>query len=183
MPRSEDVAVRRGRLERLPFLAVRQAFRDFAFQAAAQADQALAVLREQVLVDPRLVVEALGVAGRHQLDQVVVALERFGQQHQVVLRLAGIAALGPPVSRSHVDLAPENRLDAARAGVVVEDHRRKQVAVLGHGEGRHLQLHRLIEHFIDPARAVEQRVFGVQVKMNEVHYSHSIVDGGFELMS
>ena len=56
--------------------------------------------------------------------------------------------------------------------------------------------HGLVEQLLDPARAVEQRELGVQVKMDEVGhgryriprvqgplYSHSIVDGGFELMS
>ena len=74
--------------------------------------------------------------------------------------------------------------------------------MLGDRNRRHLQLDRLIEHLVDPARAVEQRVFGVEVKMDEIvtlvtpdpqilkssdpgihPYSHSIVDGGFELMS
>ena len=58
---------------------------------------------------------------------------------------------------------------------------------------------RLIEQLVDPARAVEQRELGVQVKVDESvmtvetrvrnlvirgsRHSHSIVDGGFELMS
>ena len=77
-----------------PLLLMRQPFGDLALQAAAQADQPLRVLRQQLLVDARLVVEPLGVAGRHELDQVVIALGVLRQQDQVVLRLAGIAALG-----------------------------------------------------------------------------------------
>ena len=57
---------------------------------------------------------------------------------------------------------------------------------------------RLIEQLVDAARAVEQRELGVQVKVDEFRHryvpnpilnpasrshSHSIVDGGFELMS
>ncbi len=60
--RAEDVAELRGGLERLP-LAPRADFAGhFAFEAAAQPNQPLRVLREQVLVDARLVVEPLGVA-------------------------------------------------------------------------------------------------------------------------
>jgi hypothetical protein len=40
--------------------------------------------------------------------------------------------------------------------VIVKDHRREHVAVLGHGERRHLQLHRFVQQLIDPARAVEE---------------------------
>jgi hypothetical protein len=40
--------------------------------------------------------------------------------------------------------------------------------VLGNGDCRHLQRGRLIEQFIDPARAVEQRELGVEMEMNEL---------------
>ena len=97
----------------------------------------------------------------------------------------------------------------ALARLVVEDDRREHVAVLGDRHRRHLQLDRLVEQLLDPARAVEQRELGVEVEVDEVRlmrsmrlmlitliavhalgfahlhaiYSHSIVDGGFELMS
>ena len=161
--------------------------RDFALEAAAQADQPLGVLREQLLVDARLVIEALGVAGRDQLDQVLEALLVLGEQHEVVGGLAGRAALVAAIAGRDVDLAAEDRLDAALARRVVKDDRREHVAVLGDGERRHLELLRLIEQLVDAAGAVEQRELGVQVKVDEVmhiaHHSHSIVEGGFELMS
>ncbi len=109
---AEDVAVRGGRVDRLLLLLGADAGRDLALQAAAQADQPLRVLREQLLVDARLVVEALGVAGRDELDQVVVALVGLGEQDQVVRRLARRAALRPPIARRDVDLAAEDRIDA-----------------------------------------------------------------------
>jgi hypothetical protein len=170
------------------------------------------VRRQQFLVDPRLVVEALGVTRRHQLDQIPIAFVGLREQHQMIRRLAGRAALGQPAARRDVNLAAENRLDAVLAGVIVEDHRREHVAVLGDRNRRHLQLRRLVEQFVDPARTVEQRELGVKMKVDEfshrrhstqnrrtrraipkglcvcrgfcvVGYSHSIVDGGFELMS
>ena len=89
----------------------------------------------------------------------------------MVLRLAGIAALGAPVAGRDVDLAAENRIQPARPRMVVEDHRREQVAVLGDGNRRHLQLDRLIEHLVDAARAVEQRVLGVQMEVDEFRHA------------
>ena len=41
--------------------------------------------------------------------------------------------------------------------------------MLGHGQRRHPELHRLVEEFVDTAGAVEQRELGVKVKMNEVY--------------
>jgi hypothetical protein len=52
--------------------------------------------------------------------------------------------------------------------VVVKDHRREHVPVLGDGNRRHLQLDRLIKQFGDPAGAVEQGVLGVEVEMYEI---------------
>ena len=125
------------------------------------------MLRQQLLVDARAVVEPFGVAGRHQLDQVLVAFVGLRQQHQVV-RLGLRAALVEPAALRDVDLAAEDRLQPAVARVVVEDHRRKHVAVLGHGERRHLQLDRFVEQLVDPAGAVEQRELGVEVEMDEL---------------
>ena len=132
-----------------------------ALQAAAQADQPLGVLRQQLLVDARPVVEAFRVAGGHQLDQIPVALVGLRQQHQMV-RFGLRAALLEPAALRDVDLAAENRLEPALARVVVEDDRREQVAVLGHGERRHLQLDRFVEQLVDPAGAVEERELGVE---------------------
>ena len=100
----------------------------------------VACWREQRLVDARLVVEALGVAGRDELDEVVEALGRLRQQHQMVGRLARLRPIDPSDRPARRTLAAENRLDAALARLVVEDDRREQVAVLGHGHRRHLQL-------------------------------------------
>ncbi len=182
----EDVAVRGRRLQRLVPLLGADAGRHLPFEAAAQPDQAARVPGEQVLVDPRLVVEALGVAGRDQLDQVVVPLLRFRQQHEMVGGLSRGTALRPAIARGDIHLAPEDRVDAALACRVVEDNRREHVAVLGNRHRRHVQLHCPVEQFLDPARAVEQRVLRMKVKMDEVGacaHSHSIVDGGLELMS
>ena len=99
-------------------------------------------------------------------------------------------ALVEAAARRDVDLAAEDRLQAAVLRVVVEDDRREHVAVLGHGERRHLQLDRFVEQLVDAAGAVEQRELGVQVEMDELRainpvraHSHSIVEGGFDEMS
>ena len=56
---AEDVAVGRRRVQRLRLLLGADARRDFALEAAAEADEARRVRRQQFLVDARLVVEAL----------------------------------------------------------------------------------------------------------------------------
>ena len=170
----QDVAELRGRLERLPLAPGPDFSRDLTLQAAAQPDQPLRVLREEILVDAGLVIEPLGIARGHELDEVVVPLVGLGQQNEVVRRLTYIAALRRPAAGCDVHLASENRLHAALLGVIVKDDRRKHVAVLGDRQRRHLQPCSLIEQLVDTARAVEQRKLGVTMKVNEVLISHWI---------
>ena len=61
--------------------------------------------------------------------------------------------------------------------MVVEDDRRKHVAVLGDRERRHLQLRRFVEQLVDAAGAVEQRELGVQMKMDELD-NHAFTGDG-----
>ena len=153
----EDVAEGGRRRARAGGLRAAQLRWDLALEAAAQANQPLRMPGEQFLVDARLAVEALGVAGRDELDQVVPALACLREQHEVVVVLGWRPALLVAAAGRDVHLAPEDRLHAARARVVVEHDRGEHVAVLGHRNGRHLQLLHLIQQLVDPARAVEQR--------------------------
>ena len=125
--------------------------------------------RQQILVDAGTVVEAFRVASRHQLDQVLVALVGLGEEHQVIGLGLG-AALLESAPLGHVHFAAQDRLQPALARVIVKDHRREHVAVLGHCQRRHLQLHCLIEQLVNPAGAVEQRELRVEVKVDELRH-------------
>ena len=52
-------------------------------------------------------------------------------------------------------------------GVVVELDRAEKIAVIGHGDGGHLLLDHQIHQLADFAGAVEQRVIGVAMQMDE----------------
>src|SRR5690606_25857868 len=94
----ENVAQARGRLERRLRLLHLQGTGHLALQAAAQADEPLRVLREQLPIDARPVVETLGVPRRDQPDQVLVALVGLRQQYEMV-RLRLRTALVEPAAR------------------------------------------------------------------------------------
>ena len=155
---------------------MRQPFGDLALQAAAQADEALRVLREQLLVDARLVVEALRVAGRHELDQVVVALDaspRAAPGDSASRRGCRSWCAGSPgatyTSQPRIGFTPRCR---AWSWKMTDENRLpcSVTAIAGIFSCRGL-----IEQFVDPARAVEQRELGVQVQVDEVgHLCHLI---------
>jgi hypothetical protein len=103
----------------------------------------------------------------------------------VIRRLAGVAGLRPAIARGHINFTAENRLDAPLTRMVVKENRREQVSVFGDGYGRHLEPGRLVEQLVDSTRAVQKRELGMKMQVYEIQrcYSHSIVDGGLELMS
>jgi hypothetical protein len=82
-----------------------------------------------------------------------------------------------------VDLAAENGLDPGRPCLVVELERTEEVAMVRHPDGRHADAADPLEERVELDGAVEKRVLGVEVEMDELArhaHSHSIVEGGLE---
>ena len=140
---------------------------DASGEAARERDQPRAVALEQLPVDARLVVVALEVAERGELDQVRVALVRLGEEREMRLPLL----LRVPVV-GDVDLAADDRLDPFVPGRLVEVDRAGERAVVGERDGRHLELGSPLREVRDPARAVEDRVLGVDVEVDEGRFGH-----------
>jgi hypothetical protein len=136
--------------------------RDPPGQAARQRDQPRRVLPEELPVDPRLVVVALEVAERAELDEVPVADVVGGEERQVRVALVLLAAVV-----DHIDLAADDRPDALVLRRLEELDRARHRAVVGQGHRRHLELRGLPRKRRDPAGPVEDRVLGVDVQVDE----------------
>ena len=140
----EDVGVPAGDLERLALLPGQEEPRDLGVEAPGQDQEAVRVLGQELLVDPRLVVEPLEVALRDELDQVPVARLVPDQGGDVVRALVLPVDRGAlePAARGDVELAAEDGLDAGGPRVLVEVDRAEQVAVVGERDGREAELRR-----------------------------------------
>ena len=154
----EAIELRRG--VAVPVLAQRAG--DPAGEAAGEGDHALRVALEELPVDARLVVVALEVAERAELDEVRVPRQVLRQERQV-----GVALRQRRAVVDHVDLAAEDRLDPLVGRRLVQLDRARHRAVVGERHGGHLQLGRLPRECRDPARPVEDRVLGVDVQVDE----------------
>ena len=118
------------------YLPFRQPLGDLALQARRQPDQSLGVLGQIALAHPRLVVKAVQRGLRADLRQVLVAGLVLGQHDQVVVAVA--LRLGAMVFLlADVELAAQDRLDPGVLRVVEKVHRAEDVAMVGHGDGRH----------------------------------------------
>jgi hypothetical protein len=131
-------------------------------QAPREGDQPRSVALEELPVDTWLVVVALEVAERAELDEVAVADAVGGEEREVRVALR----LHPAVV-DDVDLAAEDRLDALLLRRLVEVDRPRHRTVVGERHRRHLECGRLPRERRDPARPVQDRVLGVDVQMDE----------------
>jgi hypothetical protein len=136
-------------------------------EAAGERDEPIRVPLEQLEVDPRLVVVALEIAGRGELDQVRVAGVVLGQQRQVrVALLLGLAVVGD------VDLAADQRLDALLRRLPVELDCAGKRAVVGEADRGHLELGGPSRERRDAAGPVEDRVLAMDVEVDEGRLRH-----------
>ena len=127
---------------------------------------------EKLLADARLVVEAVQRGFGDNLDQVAITLVVFRQHDEMVVAVAlGRGAM--IFLLADVELAAQDRLDARFLGGVDEGHRAEDVAVIGHGDRRHLELLDAVDQALDLAGAVEHRVVGVKMQMYELTLWHS----------
>src|SRR5947208_2877559 len=189
---ADDLLVPTRDLRRLPHLPLDQEARDLGVETPREDDEPVGVLREELTVHPGLVVEALEVGLRDQLDEISVAGAVPRQDRQVVRALVA-AVLGAallPAPGGDVELAAEDRLDASLLRREIEVDRPEEVAVVRQRDRGQAQILRLLDELLELRGAVEEAVLGVDVEVNELAvlhrepaHSHSMVDGGFEEMS
>ena len=148
-------------------LPVQQHFRQVAAQAGAQADQALVMFPDQVIVDPRLVVISRQESFADQVHQVLVSGVVLAQQDQVAVLPAGQGFVRPVPA--YVCFAADDRFDPGVLHGVIKIDRAVQYAVVGNCAGIHPQLFQPIRKRADPAGAVQQTVLRVQMKMRKAH--------------
>ncbi len=136
--------------------------RDAPAEAAGEGEHALRMALEQLPVDAGLVVVALEVAERAELDEVAVADVVRREERQV-----GVALVLLPAIVDDVDLAADDRLDPLLLCGLEELDRARHRPVVGEGHRRHLELRCLPRQGRDPARPVEDRILGVDVQVDE----------------
>ena len=143
--------------------------RNLAGDAGREADDALVVLAQEVLVDARLVVHALDVGQRDELDEVAVARLVLREQDQVVVADAIDLAVLLARAGGYVDLAADDGLHALLLRLFVEVDDAVHGAVVGDGDAVHAERFRRLDEFLDAARTVEQAELRVDMEMGKRH--------------
>ena len=166
IPRREKRGILEGRLAGCVLHVAPEHDTHLALQTARQADQALAVLGEEILVDPRLIVEALEISRGDKAAEVPVSGLVLDEQDQVEMVVVAVAGLFLEAGAGgDIDLAAQDGLDALGLGLLEELDRAENVAVVGQGHGRHVELDRGRDEVADLERAVQDTVFRMVMKM------------------
>src|SRR5437879_4621194 len=125
------------------------------------------MLGQDLLVDAGLVVHPLHLADRAELHEVEVALVARGEQGEVAGVAVDAALAQEARAGRDVDLAAHNRLDSGFLARLVEVDGAVHDAVVGDGQGGHLELGRSLHERVDAAGPIEQRELGVVVEVDE----------------
>jgi hypothetical protein len=147
------------------------------------------VLGQQIVIDTRFVVEALEEARGDELDEVLIALKGFAEEHKVVAAAsagleivsvrvrsavvgAGFFSAIVTAAPGDVDFAADDGLHVALGGFVEKVGGREEVAVVGDGHGGHLLPGGFVEKLGGFAGTVEETVVCVEVQVNELGIAH-----------
>ena len=168
VPVAQDGPILIGGLGCAGFVALAEALEDLPTQAGRCADEPGAVPRQQLLVDPRLVVVAVEVRGGRQGQQVAIADVVLGQQDHVVVVGVGLAFLVGHAAGGDVGLDADDRLDPRLLGRGVERDDPVHAPVIGQRQRRHPLLGHPLRHLADAAQSIEQAELGVDVEVDEV---------------
>ena len=147
--------------------AVQQELWQIARQARRQADQPLAVLAQQFIIDTRLIVKTARKGLAAQIHQVLVARIVLAQQNQVAIFAVGVHLFIHIGAQVH--FAPDHRMHARILAGGVKIHHAIEHAMVGDGAGVHAQLLNQRGQLFDAARAVQQAVLGMQMQMRKRH--------------
>ena len=142
---------------------------DLPPQAGGQGDEAPAVGAQQVHVDPRLDVKALGKGHGHHITQVSVALLVPAKKHQVPGGRVQLVHPVEPGAGGHINLAANDGLDPRPLAGPVEVHRTVHHPVVGDGHGGLTQFLHPLHQLFDAAGAVQEGVFGMEMQMGKGH--------------
>ena len=130
--------------------------RHFTGNAGTEADNALVIGTQHVLVYARFIIKALQLTDADNLHQVMVACIVLRQQNQMVH--AAVIFFQMRALRK-IYLAADNRLDACLGALLIKFHCAVHRAVVGNRQAVHAQLLGVGHQLRDFRSAVQQTVF------------------------
>ncbi len=140
---------------------------DFTLRAARQADEPLAVLAEEVLVDAGFVIEALEVGDGGEFEEVAVALFGFAEEHQLVLAVVDARPLVGVLLERDVGTLADDGLDVLLLALLDEFDHPVHRPVVRDGDRVHSGVFGSLHQLIQLREGLEEAVVGMDVEVDE----------------
>ena len=123
---------------------------DLALEAAAQPDQSARMFREQLLIDPRLVMKTIEMRDRDHLHEVAVAGLVPRQQGEMIGGIALVRRAIFHLARGHVGLATDDRFEPGFRRFLVKLDCAVEIPVVGDRDCRHPEFLRFFHQLLRP---------------------------------
>ena len=146
--------------------------RNFARHAGGKGHETVGAALQHVLVDARLVVEAVEPAAAHKMHEILVARGVLCQQNEVMAHPGEVGRLVGMVA-GDIDLAAYDGGDAHVLAGRIEIGRAEQVAVIGDGRGGHAEGLGLLGQIAHADGSVQQAELRMTVKMHKIRHDFS----------
>lgn len=132
---------------------------------------------EEFVIDAGVIIEAVQLGGGGNFQEVLIAGLIFGQKEQVGRSFIQLRVFLPHGAGGHVGFDADDRLDVELLCGAEEIDNAEQCAVIGDGEGGHLQFVGALKQLGDIAKPIEQGVFGVDMQVDKIgHIVFLILD-------
>ena len=164
---AEHVLKAAGQLVRLLVPIMEQELGDVPADASGGADQPLPMLRKQIVIDPRLIVEAVDECFRGEAHQVLVADFILGQQDEMPVFPIHLRILEGVAPRRYVGLDPDDGLDPLLLAFPIEVDDAVHDPMVRDSHGGLPQGFSPGHQSGDAGRSVQQGVLGMYVQMRE----------------
>jgi hypothetical protein len=167
---AEDIDIPLEALFGFLFFALHQQIGHFGTQTTGGDDQTLGMFGQQIVVDARFVVVTIHLALAGNFEQVAIAGHIFCQQQQMIILTIKlrVAPTHWPAPHRLVGFDADNGLDLALFTGAEEFDGAVHYAVIGQCQRWLTQALGLGHQLLDAAQAVEQRVFGMGVEVDEI---------------
>ncbi len=172
--RAENFGILQSHLAGRRLLVPHELGGDFSLEAARKGNQPPMVLPQELFIDSSLVVESFQVRQGHQLHQIPVTGQVFGEQDQMIvavfIAVPAVVRLALAIEAApgrDVDLASQDGLDLGLSAQLIEFQRPKHIPMVGYGHRRHLVAANRVDKVFQAYRPIQQAELGVDVQVNK----------------
>ena len=153
--------------------AVEDGAGNLAGHTGGGGDDAFVMFFQEFMVHAGIIIEAFQLGGAGDLEQVLIADFVLSQQQQVIAVLVFLRVAVGHAAGGYIGFESQDRFDAGVfAGVIELDHT-KHGAVVGDRQRVHAHFFGAVDKLLDLAKAVEQRIFGMNMQVSERRHNEN----------